>query len=67
MKYFFAIGGGKEKVRNPTRGVFVRNVYTLYGHKLRGGWGKVIINVVLILENGGVICASLGVEGRDGT
>jgi len=29
--------------------------------------GQVIINVVWILESRGVVCVSLGVEGRDGT
>jgi hypothetical protein len=32
-----------------------------------GHFGQVIINVVWILESRGVVCATLGVERRDGT
>ena len=55
------------EVGTPIRGgVCPKCVYVVWT-KLIGGWGQVKINVVWILENGGVICAFLGVEGRDGT
>jgi hypothetical protein len=38
-----------------------------YSLEMATFWGEVKINVVLILESRGVVCVSLGVEGRDGT